>query len=228
MMVYQDRRDAGRQLAQALSGYKGREDVIVLGIPRGGVVVGYEVALALRAPLDVLLARKLGVPGQEELAFGAVAGGGVRVLDAEVIEEAGLTPSVIEAATATARTELERREALYRGGRGALNVLGQVAIVVDDGIATGASVGAALRALRQQMPRAVVLAAPVAPMAAMRKLAAEADELVFLQTPASFLAIGQFYNAFEQVTDQEVIELLRSARPPDLPQPLTVHREAES
>lgn len=212
-MIFENRMDAGRQLAQKLKKYAGRKNVVVLGIPRGGVPVGFEVANALKAPLDIFLSRKLGVPGQEELAFGALASGGIRVLDRELIRELGISGEDIERATRTVKKELERRERLYRGDRPPLRVAGKIAVLVDDGIATGSSMRAAIQALQQMGPAQIVVAVPVAPARTCDSLRPEVDELVCIQAPELFWAIGQFYEDFSQVTDQEVTELLRRAEP---------------
>lgn len=196
-------------LANRLKEYAGRNDVIVLGIPRGGVPIAFEIAHALGAPLDIFVARKLGVPGQEELAFGAVASGGARILNPEVIDPLNISGFTIGSVTVRERAELERRERLYRGSRAPLNVHGHVVILVDDGIATGSSIRAAIAALRQLNPKKLVVAAPVAPMDTARELAAEADDFVCVETPRAFQAIGQFYDDFSQLTDDEVAGLLR-------------------
>jgi putative phosphoribosyl transferase len=209
MVIFTDRAEAGRMLAERLQAYAQRKDVTVLGIPRGGVPVAFEIAEALGVQLDVFVARKLGVPGQEELAFGAVASGGVRVLDAEIIGVVGISQADIEELTARERRELERRERLYRGARAPLDIGDRTAILVDDGIATGSSIRAAIAALRQLQPARLVVAAPVAPLATCARLRQEADDLVCMDTPKSFRAIGEFYEDFSQVTDQEVTELLR-------------------
>jgi putative phosphoribosyl transferase len=209
MMIFTDRVDAGRLLAERLKAYANRKDVIVLGIPRGGVPVAFEIAEALGAQLDVFVARKLGVPGQEELAFGAVASGGVRVLDPEIVGALGISNFDIEEVTARERKELERRERLYRGARPSLDIGGRTAILVDDGIATGSSIRAAISALRHLHPARLVVAAPVAPLSTCMRLQQEVDDLVCVDTPKSFRAIGEFYEDFSQVTDQEVIDLLR-------------------
>jgi len=212
--VFENRVDAGRRLASRLEAYKNRKDVIVLGIPRGGVPVGFEVASALGAPLDVFISRKLGVPGQEELAFGAIASGGVRVLNPEITQMAGLSDAEIERITTTVRKELERREKVYRGDRKPLSLEGQTVILVDDGIATGSSMRAAIRALRQMKPGRLVAAVPVAPPSTCKRLKPEVDELICVSTPENFYAIGEFYDDFSQVTDEEVTTLLlRAAQP---------------
>jgi putative phosphoribosyl transferase len=210
-VFFEDRADAGRRVAAKLAGYAGRADVLVLGIPRGGVPVAYEVARALDAPLDVFLSRKLGVPGQEELAFGAVAGANVRVLDEELIRELNISGAEIEAITLRVREELERRERLFRDGRPAPDLAGKTVLLVDDGIATGSSMLAAIKTLRQMSPARLVLAVPVAPASTCRRLSVQVDELVCVHMPELFYAIGQFYGDFSQVPDEEVVELLRRA-----------------
>lgn len=213
-MVFQDRIDAGIKLASELRQYANRKDVIVLGIPRGGVPVGFEVAKALNAPLDIFVSRKLGVPGQEELAFGAIASGRVRVLDQDIIEGAGISDQQIERITEKARNELERREKLYRGDRPLLKLESQTVILVDDGIATGSSVRAAIQALRQLNPAKIVIGVPVAPLTTCNRLKREVDELICVNTPKYFYAIGQFYADFSQVSDRQVTELLQKASQP--------------
>jgi len=215
-VIFQDRADAGRKLALKLEAYANRKDVIVLGIPRGGVLVACEVAKALRAPLDIFVSRKLGVPGQEELAFGAVASGGVRILDHEIIEEALISEQQVEAATRRARQELERRESLYRGARPPVKIENRTVLLVDDGIATGASIFAAIDALRQLKPARLVVAAPVCPLSTSNRLKRAVDEIIFVETPKHFYAIGQFYEDFSEVTDEEVTESLRSGMQPAL------------
>jgi putative phosphoribosyl transferase len=208
-MIFLDRIDAGRRLAKKLETFAGRKDVLVLGIPRGGVPVAFQVASELEAPLDVFVVRKLGVPSHEELAFGAIATGGVRVLDKQIVEEVGISDSEIERITARQRQELNRRESVYRGGRPPLNLKGKTVILVDDGIATGASTLAAITALRELKPERIVLAAPVAPASTCRRLRRVVDDLVCLHTPEAFFAIGQFYEDFSQVSDEEVTSLLQ-------------------
>jgi putative phosphoribosyl transferase len=212
--IFANRVDAGRRLASRLGAYRNRKDVVVLGIPRGGVPVAFEVAAALDAPLDVFVSRKLGVPGQEELAFGAVASGGVRILDREITEAVGISDAEVERITANVRKEVERREKVYRGGRQPLMVQGQTVILVDDGIATGSSMRAAIGALRQMKPVRLVVAVPVAPLSTWNRLRQEVDELICVQTPEDFYAIGQFYEDFSQVADEEVTRLLHRAAQP--------------
>src|ERR1700682_5156547 len=176
--LFRDRRDAGRLLAERLAAYANRPDVLVLALPRGGVPVGYEVARALRAPLDVFVVRKLGVPGYEELAMGAVATGGVRVLNDQLVERLGIPESLIDAVAARARQELARRERLYRGNRPPPDVRGRTGILVDDGLATGATMQAAIKALRQQDPARIVVAVPIASRQACEELREEVDDVI--------------------------------------------------
>lgn len=209
--LFRDRRDAGRVLAGLLEQYAGRPDVVVLGLPRGGVPVAYEVAAALDAPLDVFLVRKLGVPGQEELALGAIASGGVVVLNEDVVRALSITPEQIQQLAEREGRELLRRERAYREGRPPLDLTGRTVIVVDDGLATGASMRAAILALREQQPARVVVAVPAAPESSRRELEAMADEVVCATTPSPFLAVGYSYWDFTQVTDEEVRDLLRAS-----------------
>lgn len=210
-MIFANRTEAGRELARSLRKYAGRDDVIVLGAPRGGVPVAFEVASALGVPLDVFVLRKLGVPGREELAFGAIASGGVRILDSDTVRVLGLTASEINQVTQTEEWELERRERKYRGGRPPLHVGGLTVILVDDGMATGSSVLAAIRALRQMRPARIVIAIPVAPGSICNRLRPEVEELVCLEMPEPFYGVGQFYGDFSQVSDEEVTQLLDKA-----------------
>ena len=210
-MFFANRVQAGRKLALRLRRYADREDVIVLAAPRGGVPVAFEIASALGLPLDVFMLRKLGVPGNEELAFGAIATGGVRVLDRNTIEALGLTGLDIERVTRSEALELERRERTYRGARSPLNVSGLTVILVDDGIATGSSMRAAIRALREMKPAALVIATPVAPRSTCDRLIPEVDELVCLEMPDPFYGVGQFYYDFSAVSDDEVNQLLDEA-----------------
>lgn len=215
-MSFTDRTQAGRSLAGKLSAYLNRVDVLVLALPRGGVPVALEVARALEAPLDVFLVRKLGVPGQEELAMGAVASGGVRILNAEVVEYFGLSWPVIEGVTAHERRELERRERRYRHGLDPIDPRGKTVLLVDDGLATGSTMLAAVEALRKLGPAHIVVAVPVAPPSTARKLATYADEVVCVLTPEPFDAVGRFYENFPQTTDEEVCAILERTRTPCL------------
>lgn len=207
-MKYRDRVHAGQQLAAALKKYAGRADVVVLGLPRGGVPVASEVAKALGAALDVIVVRKLGVPGWEELAMGAIAAGGVRVLNDEVVRAAHIPHSVIESVTAEQLLELQRRELAYRGDAAPLEVAGKTVILVDDGIATGSTIRAAARALRKLSPAQIVIAAPVGSPESCAMLAQVADEVVVPQQPEQFRAVGQWYGNFDQTSDDEVGRLL--------------------
>lgn len=210
-----DRTDAGRQVAAMLTHLRG-QDVIVLGLPRGGLAVGYEVAHALHAPLDVLNVRKLGVPWREELAMGAIGAGGVRVLNSEVIMATGVTQENLDEVTALQRVELDRRERLYRAGRATPEVRGRVVVLVDDGIATGATVRAAITVIRAQQPLRLVLAVPVAQSSVAEELAREVDEFVTVRAPGDLDAIGVWYEHFPQLSDQEVERILAraAAEPP--------------
>lgn len=212
-MIFPNRTEAGRRLSVLLRDYTNRKDVIVLGIPRGGVPVAFEIARMLRVPLDVLVLRKLGVPGHEELGFGAIASGGIRALNPEIVEALRISARDIELVTNAERKELKRREHAYRGRRPPLHVKGFTVILVDDGIATGSGMRAAADALRQLKPARIVIAVPVAPGSTCDRLRSEVDDLVCLYTPAPFYGVGQFYLDFSQVSDQEVNELLdRAAR----------------
>jgi len=212
-MIFNDRVDAGRQLAEQLRKYANRNDVVILGIPRGGVPVAYEVAVALGVPLDIFVSRKLGVPGEEELAFGAVATGGVRVLDHDLIQSVGISKEEVERITERVRAEVLRREKLYRGSRPPARLDGKIAILVDDGIATGSSMLAAIQALRHLKPASIVVAVPVAPLSTCDRLRKEVDDLICVQTPEDFFAIGNFYSDFSQTADSDVTELLDRAAP---------------
>lgn len=211
-MIFADRIEAGRSLAWRLEKFANRPDVVVLGVPRGGVPVAFEVARALHVPLDVLVIRKLGVPGHEELGFGAVSLGGTRVLDRDMLRNLGISPAEVESITARERTELLRREESYRGSRPPLPIQGKTAILVDDGIATGASLLAGIRAVRALEPAKIVVAVPVAPPESCERLADEVDEIVCVATPEPFGAVGQFYDDFRQITDQEVTDLLAKSQ----------------
>jgi len=210
-MIFANRTEAGRILAQYLTKYADRDDVVVLGAPRGGIPVAFEVAKALGVPLDILVLRKLGVPGYEELAFGAVASGGACILDQNTIEAFGLTGLDIQRVIRTEQKELERREQAYRGTRPPLSVNGFTVILVDDGIATGSSMLAAIQALREMKPAGLVLAVPVAPITTCNRLKSEVDELVCVEAPKLFHGVGQFYDDFSQVSDAEVTGLLERA-----------------
>jgi putative phosphoribosyl transferase len=210
-MRFRDRRDAGRALAASLTPYADRPDVIVLALPRGGVPVGHEVASALRAPLDVFLVRKLGVPGNEELAMGAIASGGVRVINRDVVEGSSISPATIDAVAAAEARELERREREYRDDRPAPIIKDQVVILVDDGLATGATMRAGLIALRLKQPLRLVAAVPVAPALTCQELRTIADEVVCIATPEPFYGVGLWYDDFTPTSDAEVRELLRLA-----------------
>jgi putative phosphoribosyl transferase len=208
MMLFKDRADAGRRLAEELSGYGGRTDVMVLGLPRGGVPVAFEVAKVLKAPLDIFLVRKLGAPGQKELAMGAIAPGGVRVLNRDVVQALNISDEIIEAIAAEEQQELERRERAYRGDRPKPDVRGRTLILVDDGLATGASMRAAVIALRGQEPGGIIVAVPTAAPETCEALKDEVDEIVCVLTPQPFLGIGASYEEFSQMTDEEVRELI--------------------
>ena len=213
--LFTDRRDAGRQLAALLSSYADDANVLVLGLPRGGVPVAFEVATALGAPLDIFVVRKLGVPGQEELAMGAVASGGTLVLNHDVLAMLRLPRNVIEAIVARERAELERRETRYRAGRPPPQLQGRTVILVDDGIATGASVRAAVEAARQQQPAAVIIAAPVIAEQTQDALRRIADDVVCVAAPAALDGVGRWYGDFAQTQDDEVEGLLDAASPAD-------------
>src|SRR5262249_28442697 len=209
--AFANRTEAGRLLAEKLVNYAGRADVIVLGLPRGGVPVAYEVSQRLRAPLDVFIVRKLGVPGFEELAAGAIASGGVRVLNDDVMRAIPHADETIEAVTTRETAELERREHEYRDGRPAPELRDRIVILVDDGLATGATMRAAVKALRQSYAAKIVVAVPVGPPDTCHEIEEEADETICLSTPEFFQAVGQYYEDFSQTSDQDVRELLGAA-----------------
>ncbi|HEY7168526.1 MAG TPA: phosphoribosyltransferase [Candidatus Binatia bacterium] len=206
---YSNRSEAGRELARKLKGYAGRPDVVVLALPRGGVPVGYEVAQALKVPLDVFLVRKLGVPGQEELAMGAIASGGVRVLNQEIA--AYVDQQVIDAVTAQEQLELQRRERLYRDDRPPPAIRGRTVILVDDGLATGSTMRAAAMALRKLDPQKIVAAVPVAAAETCDEFRSEVDAIICAMTPEPFVAVGIWYKDFSQTTDDEVRGLLEKS-----------------
>jgi predicted phosphoribosyltransferase len=210
-MKFRNRMDAGRRLAASLDPWAGRADVLVLALPRGGVPVGFEVARRLRAPLDVFMVRKLGVPFHEELAMGAIASGGVRVLNPDIVQGLGIGEDVLGSIEARERAELARRERTYRGDRPPLDVRGRTVILVDDGLATGATMRAAVAALRRLEPARVIVAVPVAAPEICEQLRAEADDVICAMTPPSLVAVGQVYEDFSQTTDEEVRALLSRA-----------------
>ena len=211
-MRFRDRSEAGRLLAEQLSSYANRADVLALALPRGGVPVAFEVARVLRAPLDVWLVRKLGAPGIPELAIGAIASGDVTTISTEATRRLAITSEQLEAITARERQELERREAAYRGSRPLIDVGGKTAILIDDGIATGASMRAAIASLQQFNPAAMVVAVPVASPSTLLHLRTEADVVVCLWTPPDLNSVGEWYTDFSQTTDDEVNALLERAR----------------
>ncbi len=206
--IFADRTEAGQALAGSLARWRGRTDVLVLALPRGGVPVAYEVAKALGATLDVLIVRKLGVPGQPEVAMGAIASGGARVLNQEVVDALHIDARAIETVTAAETRELARREAAYRGNRPAPTVTGRTIIVVDDGMATGATMLAGVRALRHLQPARIIVAVPHAPPDTCALVAREADEVVCVATPEPYLAVGRWYRDFRQLDDDEVRAIL--------------------
>lgn len=202
---FQNRAEAGRQLAAKLTEFKNRRDVVVLALPRGGVPVGFEVAKALNAPLDVFIVRKLGVPGQEELAFGAIASGGTTVFNEELVRALRLPPALLERVVEKEQKELERREKLYRHGKAAPDLGGKIVIIVDDGLATGATMRAAVTAIRTLKPLRIVVAVPVASSDTCRDFETKTDALcVCVMTPEPFYGVGMWYRDFEQTTDEEV------------------------
>ena len=211
-MLFRDRSDAGRRLAVRLQGYARRPDVIVLALPRGGVPVGYEVARALGAPLDVFLVRKLGFPGQEELAMGAIASGGVRVLNTSLLRRFHVPDDTVEGIATRELAELERRERAYRGSTAPPSVRGKAVILVDDGLATGSTMRAAAAALRRMDPARIVVAVPVGAESSCEEFGGLVDEVVCAEMPEPFRAVGQWYDDFSQTTDDEVRELLERAQ----------------
>jgi predicted phosphoribosyltransferase len=216
-MLFEDRFEAGRALASRLTEFARRSEVVVLALPRGGVPVGYEVAKALGAPLDVFVVRKLGTPGQEELAMGALAPGGITVLNREVIQALGISLQTIDTVVAGEQQELERREREYRDGRPSVEVEGRTAILVDDGLATGSSMRVAAKALRKRSAAQIVVAVPVSSPITCADFETEVDKIVCAATPEPFWAVGQWYRNFSQITDSEVRDLLERAATPTHP-----------
>ena len=208
---FRDRTEAGKLLAAQLAAYANQQDPIVLALPRGGVPVGFEIAQALHVPLDVIVVRKLGVPGQEELAMGAIATGGIRILNKDVVQFLNIPDEVIDDITAQELQELERREHLFRGERPAYDVGGRTVILVDDGIATGATMHAAVAAIKQRQPTRIIIAVPTAAPSTCDEFAAEVDELVCVIRPEPFIAVGYWYRQFSQTSDEEVRSLLERA-----------------
>jgi predicted phosphoribosyltransferase len=225
-MRFFDRVDAGRQLAEALAAYSGRSDVVVLGLPRGGVPVAREVARRLGTPLDVFLVRKLGVPGHPELAMGAIAEGGVEVLSDDLIHELGIPQRMVQQVAVRERMELDRRDALYRDGRPLPAIRGRVVILIDDGLATGATMQAAVTALRRHEPARIVAAVPVGARETVDRLSRFADEVVCLIAPEPFQAVGLWYDEFTQTTDEEVKRLLTPGGGPE-PATSLLHHNAD-
>jgi predicted phosphoribosyltransferase len=212
-MLFENRSEAGRLLASRLQTFQNQPDTVVLALPRGGVPVAHEVARALNLPLDVFLVRKLGVPGHEELAMGAIASGGVRILNEDVIRQLNIPRRLIKAVTQEQQRELDRREKLYRGSRPALDLRGKTVIIIDDGLATGATMKASIASIRQQNPAKVIVAAPVAARETYESLRMEADELICAATADPFGAVGAWYQEFDETTDDEVRELISSGFP---------------
>jgi putative phosphoribosyl transferase len=210
---FRNRREAGQVLASLLAGYRGRSDIVVVGLPRGGIPVAYEIATALHAPLDVMVVRKLGVPGHEELAMGAIASGGVQVINEEVVRHLGLTPAVLASVAAIEQQELVRRERTYRGERPPVAVDGGTVILVDDGLATGSTMRAAVAALRRRQPGRIIVAVPTAAPETCEELKTEVDEIVCAMTPTPFYGVGEWYEHFDQTSDNEVRDLLERAAP---------------
>lgn len=210
-MLFKDRTVAGQVLAKKLADYANRSNVLVLALPRGGVPVGFEVARALNAPLDVLVVRKLGVPDNEELAMGAIASGGVRILNQSIVNDIQISDEVIARVAVQEERELERRESMYRGDRPFPNLKGQTVILVDDGLATGATMWAAIIAVRQQQPKEIVIAVPVAAPETCEEMQSKVEKIFCANTPSPFYSVGMWYEKFPQTTDDEVRELLNKA-----------------
>jgi len=211
-MLFRDRTEAGKILADRLAAYANYPDAIVLALPRGGVPVAFEVAETLNLPLDIFVVRKLGLPGHEEFAMGAIASGGARVLNQDLIRQLSLSDEIIEHIVAREQRELERRERTYRGQRPMLDVRDRIIIIVDDGLATGSSMRAAIAALRQKRPAKLIVAVPVGARVTCSELEVLADEAICLETPENFSAVGLWYKDFSQITDEEVIDLLERNR----------------
>lgn len=211
MTTFRDRKDAGRKLAQALSHYEGRSDVTIFALPRGGVPVAYEVALVLNAPLDIFIVRKLGLPGREELAIGAIGSGGIRVLNDDVVRTLNIPQEVINVVAQKELQELQRREHNYRGDRSATDVRDRTVILIDDGLATGASMRAAVAGVRAQHPARIVIAVPVAAHEVCDAFQFAVDEIVCVTTPEPFYGVGEWYEEFSQINDEEVRNLLEEA-----------------
>ncbi len=211
-MRFRDRTEAGQRLAEMLTAYANRLDVLVLGLPRGGVPVAFEIARALRVSLDVFIVRKLGLPMQPELAVGAIATSGVRVLNEAVVHALNLSPKLIDTIAAVEERELEKRELAYRGHSAAPQIEGKTILLVDDGVATGSTMRAAVQALKKQHPARLVIGVPTAPPSSYNELRRLVDEMVALMTPADFFSVSQWYECFSQTTDEEVSRLLKQAR----------------
>jgi putative phosphoribosyl transferase len=210
-LPFKNRTEAGRLLAEELKSYAKRTDVLILALPRGGLPVAFEIAQALDAPLDLMLVRKLGVPGQEELAMGAIATGGIKILNQDLVKGLNISDAALEAVMSREKRELERREHAYRGDRPVPEVGDRCVILIDDGLATGATMRAAILALRQQRPAQIIVGVPVAPLDTVEELRKEADEVICLATPDPFFAIGTWYVNFSQTSDEEVHDLLACA-----------------
>lgn len=210
-MLFQDRTEAGQKLAEKLTVYATRQDVLVLGLPRGGVPVAYEVAKTLNAPLDIFLVRKLGVPTQPEFAMGAIASGGVRILNEKVVKNLHISEDAIARTAAQEQRELERREYAYRGDRPPLNLRDRTIILVDDGLATGATMHAAVVAIRKQHPKRIIAAVPISAPEICNEFRVEVDKIICAETPRPFFAVGIWYKNFSQTTDAEVRDLLQRA-----------------
>jgi putative phosphoribosyl transferase len=207
--MFRDRKDAGRRLAEKLGAYRGREDVLVLALPRGGAVTGYEIARALLAPLDVIIVRKLGFPGESELAVGAICETGALVLNDSIISSFGVPDDYVQSEIARQKQEIARRVDLYRNGKGISGLEGKTVVLVDDGVATGATMKAAISALKQENIAKLIVALPVSPPSTASELSAMVDEFICIETPPDFMAVGSHYQNFIQVSDQEVVDLLQ-------------------